>query len=56
MAAKKTMTDAGKGNKTVKQVSADNHARKTKKKRNARGFVFFRKAKYVRNFAQNKLF
>lgn len=33
MAAKKTMTDAGKGNKTVKQVSAD-RPRKTKKKRN----------------------
>merc|ERR1712039_1114184 len=33
MAAKKTMQESGKGNKTVKQVSAD-HTRKTKKKRN----------------------
>ena len=34
MAAKKTMTDAGKGNKTVKQVSAGTLPRKHKKKRN----------------------
>merc|ERR1712039_309563 len=33
MAAKKTMGESGKGNKTVKQVSAD-HPRKSKKKRN----------------------